>query len=401
MVQVGDMYYAWGSDDEIATSGECGGAVTTILKFLLEDGIVDAVLAVKKGSDLYDAVPTLITDPAEIIESAGSLHCGTLNMAKIVGKYLDGAKDMKIAVTTKPCDAMTIVELMKRKQISQDNVVMIGINCGGTLPPVQAREMIEKFYELDPDTVVKEEIAKGNLVIETADDTEKEISIDELEDQGYGRRTNCRRCETNIPKMSDLAMGNWGVIGPLAGKATFVEVFSEKGADVLGKAIESGALNTQEPIPKGVEIRANIDKIMAKLAGKWQAKDFDETRGEIFATMAQYMDEFDKCIKCYGCRESCPICYCENCCLESNNGPDWLSKELPPSPLFHMERLIHMVESCTNCGQCEEVCPAEIPLAKIFHKINVELQDVFDYHPGYDVEQKPPLSVIDKEPSEE
>ena len=399
MVQINDMYYAISPDEEIAASGECGGAVTSILKFLLEEGIVDAVLAVKKGADLYDAVPTLITDPEEVIETAGSLHCGTLNMAKIVGKYLDGAKDMKIAVTTKPCDAMTIVELMKRKQISQDNVVMIGINCGGTLPPVQAREMIEKFYELDPDTVVKEEIAKGNLVIETADDTEKEISIDELEDQGYGRRTNCRRCETNIPKMSDLAMGNWGVIGPQAGKATFVEVFSEKGAEILDKAIKANVLKVQDPVPKGIEIRANIDKAMVNLANKWQSRDFKES--DELMNLDQYLDEFDKCIKCYGCREACPICFCKECSIESES-VNWVPKgEIPPSPMFHFVRMMHMVDSCTNCGQCEEVCPAEIPLAKIFHKINVELQDVFDYHPGYDVEQKPPLSVIDKEPSEE
>ncbi len=61
---------------------------------MLEEGIVDAVLAVKKGADLYDAVPTLITDPEKIIESAGSLHCGTLNMAKTVEKYLKGGKDI-------------------------------------------------------------------------------------------------------------------------------------------------------------------------------------------------------------------------------------------------------------------------------------------------------------------
>ena len=66
---------------------------------------------------------------------------------------------------------------------------MIGVNCGGTLPPVKAREMIETFYDLDPDAVVKEEIAKGKLIIETADQ-EKEIPIDDLEDQGFGRRTN-------------------------------------------------------------------------------------------------------------------------------------------------------------------------------------------------------------------
>ena len=92
MVQVNDMYYAFSPDEEIAESGECGGAVTSLLKFMLEEGIVDAVLAVKKGADLYDAVPTLITDPEKIIESAGSLHCGTLNMAKTVQKYLKGAE---------------------------------------------------------------------------------------------------------------------------------------------------------------------------------------------------------------------------------------------------------------------------------------------------------------------
>ncbi|MDI9436684.1 MAG: Coenzyme F420 hydrogenase/dehydrogenase, beta subunit C-terminal domain [Euryarchaeota archaeon] len=399
MVQVNDKYYAWSPDEEIAESGECGGAVTSIMKFLLEEGIVDAVLAVKRGADLYDGVPTLITDPEKIIESAGSLHCGTLNICNPLFDYLEGAKNLKIAVTTKPCDAMSIVELIKRKQIDRNNLVMIGVNCGGTLPPVKAREMIETFYDLDPDAVVKEEIAKGKLIIETADGTEKEIPIDDLEDEGFGRRTNCRRCENNIPVMSDIAMGNWGVIGPLAGKATFVEVFSEIGADILDKAIKAGALKVQDPIPKGVEIRANIDKAMVNLANKWQEKDFGESGGLI--TTDQYMDEFAKCIKCYGCREACPLCWCKECAIESESD-HWVGKGvIPPSPMYHFVRMVHMVDSCTNCGQCEEVCPVDIPLAKMFHKINRNIQDVFDYRPGYDMEQKPPLSVIDKEPSEE
>ncbi len=399
MVQVNDMYYALSPDAEIAESGECGGAVTSLLKFMLEEGIVDAVLAVKKGADLYDAVPTLITDPEKVIESAGSLHCGTLNMAPIIRKYFDGAKDIKIAVTTKPCDARTMVELIKRKKINPNNVVMVGVNCGGTLPPVKARKMIERFYELDPDMVVKEEITKGKLVIETAD-IAKEISIDELEEEGYGRRTNCRRCETNIPKMADLALGNWGVIGPLAGKATFLEVFSEKGAEILDKAISAGALTVKKPIPKGIEIRATIDEAMVKLAKKWQNKDFQDDDGDL-VTLDQYMDVFAKCIKCYGCREVCPICVCESCTIQSDS-PEWMEKGvIPPSPMFHLIRMVHMVDSCTNCGQCEEVCPSEIPLTKIWHKIGVKMQEEFKYYPGHDVNQKPPLSVVDKEPSEE
>ena len=107
-VNVNDMFYAYSGNEAIKEKGEYGGVVTTIMKYLLEEGIVDAVVAVEEAADLYDAKPILITDPEDVIKSAGSLHCGTLNLAKFVSKYLDGARDMKIAVTTKPCDAMTL-----------------------------------------------------------------------------------------------------------------------------------------------------------------------------------------------------------------------------------------------------------------------------------------------------
>src|SRR4030042_3353658 len=103
---------------------------------------------------------------------------------------------------------------------------------------------------------------------------------------------------------------------------------------------------------------------------KWQDKDFQEESGELLS-LDQYMDEFDKCIKCYGCREACPICHCVECTMEMES-PEWVTKgELPPGPMFHLIRLVHIADSCTNCGQCEEVCPAEIPLARIWHKIGI------------------------------
>jgi formate dehydrogenase subunit beta len=52
-----------------------------------------------------------------------------------------------------------------------------------------------------------------------------------------------------------------------------------------------------------------------------------------------------------------------------------------------------MADSCTNCGQCEEVCPAEIPLARIAHEINSKLQETYGYVRGMD-EKLPPLSYF-------
>ncbi|MDR0911429.1 MAG: Coenzyme F420 hydrogenase/dehydrogenase, beta subunit C-terminal domain [Methanobrevibacter sp.] len=379
-VNVNDTCYMWSADSEIADKGEYGGAVTTILKYILEKGIVDAVLAVEKGADLYDAVPKLITKPEEVIESAGSLHCGTLNLAKVVEKYLNGLKDIKVAVTCKPCDAMTLTELIKKGRVVEDNLLMVGVNCGGTMAPNKTRIMIDEIFEMDPDEVVKEEIAKGKLIIETTVE-EKEIKIDDLEEDGWGRRTNCQRCEINIPSMADMALGNWGVIGPHAGKATFVEVFSQKGADILDEVISSGVVEIEPANPKGIEIRAKIDQSMFKLATKSKDKAFENLQGDLLAIFDQYKDEFARCMKCFGCREACPICYCADCILES--GPEWITKGLiPAAPLFHLGRAVHMADSCTNCGQCEEVCPSEIPVAEFWDAVRQKIHEIYGYKAG-------------------
>lgn len=390
-VNVGDKCYAYSANADIKEKGEYGGVVTTIMKYLLENNIVDAVVAVEEGSDIYDAVPCLITDPEDVIKSAGSIHCGTLNLAKFVSKYLDGCRDMKIAVTCKPCDAMTMTELMKKGKIIEDNVIMIGVNCGGTMSPVPTIRMIEDVYELDPKDVVKEEIAKGKLIMETAEG-EKGIKIDELEEQGMGRRDNCQRCELKIPSNADLALGNWGVIGDLAGKATFVEVFSDKGADVLDKVIDAGVIETEEALEKGIAIREKVNNFMLKESAAKKAADMEGTTGDIIDVFHQYADEFSKCMKCYGCREACPLCFCEDCCLEAE-GPEWVpGGYTPAAPFFHLTRMVHMVDACTNCGQCSEVCPCEIPVAKVWNTVNNKVKEVYGYVSGFKTDDPIPFT---------
>ena len=53
-------------NDDIHKAGECGGAVTSILKYLLDEGIVDGVLALSPQDDVYDATPTFITESDDL-----------------------------------------------------------------------------------------------------------------------------------------------------------------------------------------------------------------------------------------------------------------------------------------------------------------------------------------------
>ena len=391
----GNMYLAWSCDEKILEMGASGGAVTALLKFALEMKIVDAVLAVKKrNGNRYDGVLSLITDPDEVIESAGALHFAPVNVAKEVSKYLDGAKNLKIAVTCKPCDCRAIIELSKRGQINLANVILIGLNCTGTLLPTVARKIIEDEYHVIPEDVVGEDLDNGKLIITLADGSRKQRDLEELEEKGYGRRENCRRCSFNIPRMADLACGKWGTQGKMA---TFIEVCSQKGSELMEKAIEAGKLIVEIPDQEAIEEREKKDKQAVELARKWEQRDFDELRRLSNKDRLKYwLGYFNRCIKCFGCRDVCPLCYCHECYLEPSR--DFVQGgQTPPHIMFPLVRLAHVADSCVNCGQCQDACPMEIPLTRLYHMLNRELSSMFGYVPGMDVTEYPPLTTVTHE----
>ena len=75
-------------DSAILEAGECGGAVTSIFKYLLDEGIVDGVLALRPGDDIYDGVPTFITSSQDLISTAGSYHCAPTMVGNLRGTSL-------------------------------------------------------------------------------------------------------------------------------------------------------------------------------------------------------------------------------------------------------------------------------------------------------------------------
>jgi ferredoxin len=106
----------------------------------------------------------------------------------------------------------------------------------------------------------------------------------------------------------------------------------------------------------------------------------------------RWINEFQRCIKCYGCRNICPVCFCRECSLEH---PDLIKTgDLPAEiPIFHLVRAVHMAGRCIDCGLCEEACPVDIPLRLLYRKVNQIVSDIFDYQPGSSLTQSP-LSVL-------
>ena len=103
--------------------------------------------------------------------------------------------------------------------------------------------------------------------------------------------------------------------------------------------------------------------------------------------------QFGKCIKCYGCRNICPVCFCGTCTLE--DAPLVAKGEIPaPVPSYHLARAFHMAGRCIDCGLCEEGCPVNIPLRTLYRKVIEIVKKNFDYVPGEQRDTEPPLEVL-------
>jgi len=106
-----------------------------------------------------------------------------------------------------------------------------------------------------------------------------------------------------------------------------------------------------------------------------------------------WMDQFGKCIKCYGCRNICPMCFCTTCTLDEDDLTQ--TGTIPPEkPIFHLIRAFHMAERCIDCGLCEEACPSGIPLRTLYKKMRSVVGTRFGFTPGITKEGKGPLQYL-------
>ncbi|MFH1138703.1 MAG: 4Fe-4S binding protein [Pseudomonadota bacterium] len=85
---------------------------------------------------------------------------------------------------------------------------------------------------------------------------------------------------------------------------------------------------------------------------------------DLFDQIDLWMDSLNKCLKCFGCRNVCPVCGCLECTIEREVLVP--QRELPPDPSFLITRAVHMVDRCVYCGLCEQACPAGIPLKALY-----------------------------------
>jgi ferredoxin len=111
--------------------------------------------------------------------------------------------------------------------------------------------------------------------------------------------------------------------------------------------------------------------------------------------VAFWLKQYDRCIRCYACRQVCPGCYCTVCMFERDDSL-WtgIATGIKEKEFFHLGRAYHLAARCIECNECERVCPMELPLSLLNRKLVKEVQALFGYRAGVEPVKGPLLTML-------
>jgi coenzyme F420-reducing hydrogenase beta subunit len=116
---------------------------------------------------------------------------------------------------------------------------------------------------------------------------------------------------------------------------------------------------------------------------------------DLAARQQYFQDLFAPCIRCYACRNACPLCYCPTCFVDESK-PQWVGKgeEEVDVMTFHFLRAYHCAGRCTDCGSCERACPVGINMRVLTKKLEKDCVDNFGWEAGLSPSVRPALDTF-------
>lgn len=126
--------------------------------------------------------------------------------------------------------------------------------------------------------------------------------------------------------------------------------------------------------------------IVRQAVEEFEALDRDER-------YAWFQKEAERCIRCYACREACPMCYCTECFVDHAT-PRWTESDISQAgtQAWHIIRAFHQAGRCTSCGACERACPMDIKMTYLTDKLNKDMLEVYQFEAGMDDNTQPPFA---------
>jgi ferredoxin len=310
---------------------------------LLREGRVKYIIGYGAGTNGWPAAPLFVTRPEDVDKLVWDPTCVHNLVRFLVDEKRRKARQKQpdkrpVGIVVKGCDSRAIVVLLQEKFIDRNDVYILGVSCEKT-GVVDDAKLAKKLAGKKARKVGVD--AQDRFVITTEDGT-VEAPAEEL------LAERCLECKANFPVVYDLLSGE----------------------------------KTKRPLDKPFGSLEKIESLSADERWKF------------------WKEQLDKCIRCYACRSACPMCYCDECVVDSINLAvtadttadekaqkiRWVERSAESSEnlVYHLVRAIHLAGRCIDCGECERACPLDIPLRFLNKKLEKEAKELFGYEVGFD-----------------
>ncbi len=279
------------------------------------DGHVEVFIGYQEGFERARPVPVFVRDRESVQEMVLNEFSG-VSLSKYLLREAERAQeDASIGIVARGCDGLGIERLLYDQCISREQLYIVGVGCPGVVDP-------EKAAQLCGEIPVAAEVEKQQVVLQTSSE-ELTVAKEEV------LRDKCLKCDDPTPRIYDA---------------------------LLGEEIQRGPVRQNRF--DGVEQLEAVS---------------DDERYEF------WVRQFDRCLRCFACRNVCPACSCVTCSLEEEE-PQWLKRSTSSSEqfMFHFTRAYHVAGRCVSCGACEEVCPVGVPLMLLNEKLLKDVGELFE-----------------------
>jgi coenzyme F420 hydrogenase subunit beta len=251
------VWEGYASDPEIRFKGSSGGVVTALALFCLEKGLASAVLQVGAKADApLENASFFSKSREELMACAGSRYAPA---APCEGLNRFEESDSPCVFIGKPCDVVALRKARATNAKLDRNVALaISIFCAGT-PSMAGTSKILESLSIKPEEVGELRYRgcgwPGETVVKIKGcDGQSQMSYEQSWSNILTKYVSlrCRLCPDGTGELADISCGDPWYRDAEANDAghSIVLVRTEKGRQLLNKAVESGYVQLSKVEPK-------------------------------------------------------------------------------------------------------------------------------------------------------